>query len=123
MENPQLQNLIYNLTEIQNICNKLSQIENKKQSDTDLVKVLKQTYTLSKEETASILSTVYGKTKDKNKSKDDVVGLKRKLEAFCEIAEVICYDESGKLLVYKKIKDKATAKKSITNDKLKSVVV
>jgi hypothetical protein len=122
MENPQLQNLIYNLTEIQNICNRLSEIENKKQSDSDLVKVLKQTYTLSKEETASILSTVYGKTKEK-KSKDDTSVLKRKLEAFCEIAEVICYDESGKLLAYKKIKDKATAKKSIANDKLKSAVV
>lgn len=82
---------------------------------------MKQTYTLSKEEMESILSTVYGK--NKNKSKDDTAALKRKLEAFCEIAEVICYNENGKLLVYKKIKDKATAKKSIANDKLKSAAV
>ncbi len=58
MDKNELQLQILQLTELQNISNDIIEMENPKQSDTELTKLLKKEYDLSKEDTDSILSMV-----------------------------------------------------------------
>jgi len=63
MDKSQLNLQILQLTELQNICNQIIGMENTKQNDTNLVKLLKKEYSLSKDEILSITSMVEGKKK------------------------------------------------------------
>ena len=50
MDKSQLQLQILQLSELQNICNDIIEIESNKQNDTELVKLLKKDYRLSNDE-------------------------------------------------------------------------
>ena len=121
MDKNELQLQILQLTELQNICNDIIEMENPKQSDTELTKLLKKEYDLSKEDTDSILSMVLGKKKGEGVSQKELDTLKKKSESYCMICEINPKDKDGNFIGYSKIKSRSSNKKNSLNDKLKEM--
>jgi len=121
MDKSELQLQILQLTELQNICNEIIESDNQKQSDTELVKVLKKEYDLTKDEISSILSMILGKKKGDGVSKKDVTLLKKKCESYCMICEINPNDKNGEFIGYGKIKSRSANKKNSLNNKLKEM--
>ena len=115
MENIEVQLKVLELTQIQNICNELMEIEDPKQNDSELEKLLKKEYTLDKEEIQSILSLVYKKQKGNSVSEKEIDELKTKLNAYCVTAELNQNDKDGNFVGYKKLKGRASNKKNSLN--------
>lgn len=106
------------IDQIEKLCSELIEIENPKQSDKDLIDLLKKDYTLSKEEKNSILSVVKGKKKGESTSKKEVESLKTKLSAFCVAAEISMVDRQNNPLSYQKIKTKVQNNRNSLKKKL-----
>ena len=121
MDKSQLQLQILQLSELQNICNDIIEIESNKQNDTELVKLLKKDYILSNDEINSITSTVLGKKKGESVDKKSLDLLKNKCESYCMICEINTKDKDGKFVGYRKIKTRSSNKKNTLNDKLKEM--
>ena len=121
MDKSQLQLQILQLSELQNICNDIIEIESTKQNDTELVKLLKKDYRLSNDEINSITSTVLGKKKGESVDKKSLDLLKNKCESYCMICEINPKDKDGKFVGYRKIKTRSSNKKNSLNDKLKEM--
>lgn len=121
MDKSQLQLQILQLSELQNICNDIIEIESNKQNDTELVKLLKKDYILSNDEINSITSTVLGKKKGESVDKKSLDLLKNKCESYCMICEINPKDKDGKFIGYRKIKTRSSNKKNSLNDKLKEM--
>lgn len=121
MDKSQLQLQILQLSELQNICNDIIEIESTKQNDTELVKLLKKDYILSNDEINSITSTVLGKKKGESVDKKSLDLLKNKCESYCMICEINPKDKDGKFVGYRKIKTRSSNKKNSLNDKLKEM--
>ena len=121
MDKSQLQLQILQLSELQNICNDIIEIESTKQNDTELVKLLKIDYRLSNDEINSITSTVLGKKKGESVDKKSLDLLKNKCESYCMICEINPKDKDGKFVGYRKIKTRSSNKKNSLNDKLKEM--
>ena len=121
MDKSQLQLQILQLSELQNICNDIIEIESTKQNDTELVKLLKKDYILSNDEINSITSTVLGKKKGESVDKKSLDLLKNKCESYCMICEINPKDKDGKFIGYRKIKTRSSNKKNTLNDKLKEM--
>ncbi len=121
MDKSQLQLQILQLSELQNICNDIIEIESNKQNDTELVKLLKKDYILSNDEINSITSTVLGKKKGESVDKKSLDLLKNKCESYCMICEINPKDKDGKFVGYRKIKTRSSNKKNSLNDKLKEM--
>ena len=121
MDKNELQLQILQLTELQNICNDIIEMENPKQSDTELTKLLKKEYDLSKEDTDSILSMVLGKKKGESVSQKELDVLKKKCESYCMICEINPNGKDGNFIGYKKIKSRSSNKKNSLNNKLKEM--
>lgn len=107
--------------QIENLCSELIQIENPKQNDDSLSKILKDEYKLSKAEKDTILSTVKGKKKGESTSKKGVESLKSKLSGFCGAAEIKIDDRNGTPLTYQKIKTKVQNLKNKLKNTLKDL--
>ena len=121
MDKSQLQLQILQLSELQNICNDIIEIESTKQNDTELVKLLKKDYILSNDEINSITSTVLGKKKGESVDKKSLDLLKNKCESYCMICEINPKDKDGKFVGYRKIKTRSSNKKNSLNNKLKEM--
>ena len=121
MDKSQLQLQILQLSELQNICNDIIEIESNKQNDTELVKLLKKDYRLSNDEINSITSTVLGKKKGESVDKKSLDLLKNKCESYCMICEINPKDKDGKFVGYRKIKTRSSNKKNSLNNKLKEM--
>ena len=121
MDKSQLQLQILQLSELQNICNDIIEIESNKQNDTELVKLLKKDYILSNDEINSITSTVLGKKKGESVDKKSLDLLKNKCESYCMICEINPKDKDGKFIGYRKIKTRSSNKKNSLNNKLKEM--
>lgn len=121
MDKSQLQLQILQLSELQNICNDIIEIESNKQNDTELVKLLKKDYILSNDEINSITSTVLGKKKGESVDKKSLDLLKNKCESYCMICEINPKDKDGKFVGYRKIKTRSSNKKNSLNKKLKEM--
>ena len=121
MDKSQLQLQILQLSELQNICNDIIEIESNKQNDTELVKLLKKDYILSNDEINSITSTVLGKKKGESVDKKSLDLLKNKCESYCMICEINPKDKDGKFVGYRKIKTRSSNKKNSLNNKLKEM--
>ena len=121
MDKSQLQLQILQLSELQNICNDIIEIESNKQNDTELVKLLKKDYRLSNDEINSITSTVLGKKKGESVDKKSLDLLKNKCESYCMICEINPKDKDGKFVGYRKIKTRSSNKKNSLNKKLKEM--
>lgn len=121
MDKSQLQLQILQLSELQNICNDIIEIESTKQNDTELVKLLKKDYILSNDEINSITSTVLGKKKGESVDKKSLDLLKNKCESYCMICEINPKDKDGKFIGYIKIKTRSSNKKNSLNNKLKEM--
>ena len=121
MDKSQLQLQILQLSELQNICNDIIEIESNKQNDTELVKLLKKDYILSNDEINSITSTVLGKKKGESVDKKSLDLLKNKCESYCMICEINPKDKDGKFIGYIKIKTRSSNKKNSLNNKLKEM--
>ena len=121
MDKSQLQLQILKLSELQNICNDIIEIESNKQNDTELVKLLKKDYRLSNDEINSITSTVLGKKKGESVDKKSLDLLKNKCESYCMICEINPKDKDGKFIGYIKIKTRSSNKKNSLNNKLKEM--
>ena len=104
MDKSQLQLQILQLSELQNICNDIIEIESNKQNDTELVKLLKKDYRLSNDEINSISTIVLGKKKGESVDKKSLDLLKNKCESYCMICEINPKDKDGKFIGYRKIK-------------------
>lgn len=113
---------ILQLTKLQQICNDIIDMENPKQSDTELEKLLKKEYDLSKDETDSILSMVLGKKKGEGVSQKDLDRLKEECEMYCKLTDTNTVDKnSGEFIGYTKIKQKSSNLKNRLNKKLKEI--
>lgn len=121
MDKSQLQLQILQLSELQNICNDIIEIESNKQNDIELVKLLKKDYILSNDEINSITSTVLGKKKGESVDKKSLDLLKNKCESYCMICEINPKDKDGKFIGYRKIKTRSSNKKNSLNKKLKEM--
>ena len=121
MDKSQLQLQILQLSELQNICNDIIEIESNKENDTELVKLLKKDYRLSNDEINSITSTVLGKKKGESVDKKSLDLLKNKCESYCMICEINPKDKDGKFVGYRKIKTRSSNKKNSLNNKLKEM--
>ena len=121
MDKSQLQLQILQLSELQNICNDIIEIESNKQNDTELVKLLKKDYILSNDEINSITSTVLGKKKGEGVSQKELDTLKKKSESYCMICEINPNDKNGNFIGYSKIKSRSSNKKNSLNNKLKEM--
>ena len=121
MDKSQLQLQILQLSELQNICNDIIEIESTKQNDTELVKLLKKDYILSNDEINSITSTVLGKKKGESVDKKSLDLLKNKCESYCMICEINPKDKNGNFIGYSKIKSRSSNKKNSLNNKLKEM--
>ena len=121
MDKSQLQLQILQLSELQNICNDIIEIESNKQNDTELVKLLKKDYRLSNDEINSITSTVLGKKKGESVDKKSLDLLKNKCESYCMICEINPKDKNGNFIGYSKIKSRSSNKKNSLNNKLKEM--
>ena len=121
MDKSQLQLQILQLSELQNICNDIIEIESNKQNDTELVKLLKKDYRLSNDEINSITSTVLGKKKGESVDKKSLDLLKKKSESYCMICEINPNDKNGNFIGYSKIKSRSSNKKNSLNNKLKEM--
>ena len=121
MDKSELQLQILQLTELQNICNDIIELENPKQSDTELVKLLNKDYDLSNDEISSIQSMVLGKKKGGDVSQKDLDVLKKKCESYCLITEVNPADKNGEFIGYSKIKSRSSNKKNSLGKKLKEM--
>lgn len=121
MDKSQLQLQILQLSELQNICNDIIEIESNKQNDTELVKLLKKDYRLSNDEINSITSTVLGKKKGESVDKKSLDLLKNKCESYCMICEINPNDKNGNFIGYSKIKSRSSNKKNSLNNKLKEM--
>ena len=121
MDKSQLQLQILQLSELQNICNDIIEIESNKQNDTELVKLLKKDYILSNDEINSITTIVLGKKKGESVDKKSLDLLKNKCESYCMICEINPKDKDGKFIGYRKIKTRSSNKKNTLNDKLKEM--
>lgn len=121
MDKSQLQLQILQLSELQNICNDIIEIESTKQNDTELVKLLKKDYTLSNDEINSISTIVLGKKKGESVDKKSLDLLKNKCESYCMICEINPKDKDGKFIGYRKIKTRSSNKKNSLNKKLKEM--
>ena len=121
MDKSQLQLQILQLSELQNICNDIIEIESTKQNDTELVKLLKKDYILSNDEINSISTIVLGKKKGESVDKKSLDLLKNKCESYCMICEINPKDKDGKFIGYGKIKTRSSNKKNTLNDKLKEM--
>lgn len=121
MDKSQLQLQILQLSELQNICNDIIEIESNKQNDTELVKLLKKDYRLSNDEINSISTIVLGKKKGESVDKKSLDLLKNKCESYCMICEINPKDKDGKFVGYRKIKTRSSNKKNSLNDKLKEM--
>lgn len=121
MDKSQLQLQILQLSELQNICNDIIEIESNKQNDTELVKLLKKDYILSNDEINSITSTVLGKKKGESVDKKSLDLLKNKCESYCMICEINPNDKNGNFIGYSKIKSRSSNKKNSLNNKLKEM--
>lgn len=121
MDKSQLQLQILQLSELQNICNDIIEIESTKQNDTELVKLLKKDYRLSNDEINSISTIVLGKKKGESVDKKSLDLLKNKCESYCMICEINPKDKDGKFIGYRKIKTRSSNKKNSLNKKLKEM--
>ena len=121
MDKSELELQILQLTELQNICNDIIEMENPKQSDTELTKLLKKEYDLSKEDNDSILSIVLGKKKGESVSEKELDLLKNKCKSYCMITEINPNDKGGAFIGYKKIKSRSSNKKNALGKKLKEI--
>lgn len=109
------------LTKLQNICNDIIEMENPKQNNTELTKLLKKDYDLSKEDTESILSIVKGKRKGESVSQKDLDDLREECMMYCKLSHINPNDKDGKFIGYKKIKNRSSNKKNSLNKKLKEM--
>ena len=109
------------IDQIEKLCSELIEIENPKQSDKDLIDLLKKEYTLSKEDKNSILSVVKGKKKGESSSKKEVESLKTKLSGFCVAAEISMVDRQNNPLTYQRIKTKVQNNRNGYKKKLKDL--
>lgn len=121
MDKSQLQLQILQLSELQNICNDIIEIESNKQNDTELVKLLKKDYRLSNDEINSISTIVLGKKKGESVDKKSLDLLKNKCESYCMICEINPNDKNGNFIGYSKIKSRSSNKKNSLNNKLKEM--
>ena len=121
MDKSQLQLQILQLSELQNICNDIIEIESTKQNDTELVKLLKKDYILSNDEINSISTIVLGKKKGESVDKKSLDLLKNKCESYCMICEINPNDKNGNFIGYSKIKSRSSNKKNSLNNKLKEM--
>ncbi|PHO09087.1 hypothetical protein CPG37_10845 [Malaciobacter canalis] len=121
MDKNELQLQILQLTELQNICNEIIDMENPKQSDNELTKLLKKEYDLSKDDKDSILSIVLGKKKGESVSQKELDLLKKKCESYCMICEINPNDKNGEFIGYGKLKNKVSNRKSKYNKELEKM--
>jgi len=121
MDKMEMELQILQLSKLQQICNDIIEMENPKQNDTDLTKLLKKEYDLSKEDTDSILSIVLGKKKGESVSQKDLDNLKEECEMYCKLSHINPNDKDGNFIGYKKIKSRASNKKNSLNNKLKEM--
>ena len=112
---------ILQLTQLQNLCSKLKYSENYKQSDTELLGLLKKNYTLTAEEVSTITSMVEGKMKVKVVGDDDLETMKKKFDSYCLICDINQNKRDGTFIGYTKFSDKCSNKKSILSKKLKEL--
>lgn len=121
MDKMEMELQILQLTKLQQICNDIIKMENPKQNDTDLTKLLKKNYDLSKEDTESILSTVLGKKKGEGVSQKELDTLKEECEMYCKLSHINPNDKDGNFIGYKKLKSRSSNKKNSLNNKLKEI--
>ena len=120
MDKSQLELQISQLTELQNICNEILELENPTQNDTEIVKEIKKSYSLSKEDIDSIKSILLGKKKGESVSQKDLDSLKKKCESYCVITEINPM-RNGEFVGYKTIKGRASNTKNRLGKKLKEM--
>lgn len=121
MDKSQLELQISQLTELQNICNEILELENPTQNDTEIVKEIKKSYSLSKEDIDSIKSILMGKKKGESVSQKELDSLKKKCESYCVITEINLNSKDGSFIGYTKIKQKSSNLKNRLNKKLKEI--
>ena len=120
MDNAHIELQILQLTELQHICNEIIKIETVEQTDKDLLKLLTKEYSLSKEDIASIQSTVSGKKKGVGIDEKALDNLKKKCESYCLICEVNSSNRGGEFIGYTALKNKCSNRKSILSKKLEN---
>ncbi len=121
MDKSHIELQILQLTELQNICNQIKDIEHFKQSDTELVKLLKGQYTLTKDEISAITSLVDGKKKGESANEGELDLLKKKFDSYCLICEVNSNGRDGSFIGYSKLNNKCSNKKSVLGKKIKEM--
>lgn len=121
MDKSQLELQILQLTELQNICNDIIESENPTQNDDEIVKEIKKSYSLSKEDVDSIKSILLGKKKGESVSQKDLDGLKKKCDSYCMICEINPIGKDGNFIGYGKLKNKVSNKKSKFNKELEKM--
>ncbi len=115
----ELQNL--QLTELQNISGQIKGIEDHKQNDTELVKLIKKEYSLSKDEISNITALVEGKKKGESTDEGELEVLKKKFDSYCLICEVNATAKDGSFIGYAKVSNKCSNKKSVLKKKIKAM--
>ncbi|WP_319577448.1 hypothetical protein [uncultured Desulfobacter sp.] len=121
-ESKQIEFQIQQLTELQHICNRIKELENYKQNDTELLKCLKKEYSLSEEEISSITSMVEGKKgKSVDKRNDELELLEKKFEPYCLICGVNTKNKDGNFIGYTRVSNKCSNKKSVLKKKIKKM--
>ena len=117
MDKSQLELQILQLTELQNICSGIEEMENPKQNDTEIVKEIKKSYSLSKEDKSILLN----KKKGESVSQKDLDSLKKKCDSYCMICEINPIGKDGNFIGYDKLKNKVSNKKSKFNKELEKM--
>lgn len=121
MDKSHIELQILQLAELQNICNQIKDIENFKQSDTELEKLLKGQYSLTKDEISEITSMVEGKKKDESSNEGELDSLKKKFDSYCLICEVNSNKKDGSFVGYSQLNTKCSNKKSVLKKKIKEM--
>jgi len=113
---------ILQLSKLQQICNAIIDIENPKQDDKNLVKLLKKEYELSKDEVNSILAIVKDKKKSrKNAPKGDLDKLKEEFEMYCKLTKIHPYKANGEFIGYERVKNRSSNRKNVLKTKLQEM--
>ena len=118
MDNTHIELQILQLTQLQNLCNQIKEVDSLKQNDDELVKVLKKGYKLTAEEIEAITSLVAGKKKGKTADVGELEALKKKFDSYCNVCEINPYKKDGEFLGYTNVSNKCSNKKSILSKKI-----
>lgn len=110
---------IMQVEELQKLCKKLNELEEKKQSHDKLIECLNEHYNLSEEDSTEIKKLVDGKKKTNTDDEKEFEDIKSKLTAYCTLLDIKGTDEDGKIIEYKKLKIKLTNKLSKLRKDLK----